>query len=320
MKKLVFIDYKDNIHGHRFVKLLSEFFEVDYCPISEYSDEELRKLQIRVNGSKIILIADYFRCSEKIEFQNCLKIIISWAFDIENYLKTNTETNVQIEVLIVDSNSSKNYWLMSGAKVNKILQFPFGVDQKLFTGNWIGANSNKVISLRNWDYTHNQKVLLEMLDQHSDEFKKFEFIFIGDGATLFELRNAYRHLEMSGLISFLGVIDNRELIKILPEYRLAISTSKSDGTSVSVLEAMSAGTPVLASDSSANKEIIKNTKNGFLFENDSAVNLYEILTLVLNSTFDLNAISANAKSFARKYADWDKNGRILLREMRNSLD
>jgi glycosyltransferase involved in cell wall biosynthesis len=209
---------------------------------------------------------------------------------------------------------------MSGAEINKILQFPFGVDQKLFAGNWSGANSNKIISLRNWEHVHNQRVLLEMLEQHSDEFNEFEFIFIGDGATLVELRNVYKQLEQNGLISFLGVIDNRELIKILPECRLAISTSKSDGTSVSVLEAMSAGTPILASDSSANKEIIKDTKNGFLFENDSSIDLYEILKLILNSTYDLEKISENARIFARDYADWDKNGRNLIREMKIFLN
>ena len=320
MKKLVFIDYKDNIHARRFITLLSKFIEMEYFPISGFSDEELRKLQLKIDHSKIILIADYFRCSKKLDFGNQTKIIISWAFDIKDYLNLYAKIDLQIDLLIVDSKVSKNLWCRSGAKIDRIVQVPFGVDQKLFYRNWTGKNYNKIISIRNWETVHNQKILLEMLERHQFELTKFQFTFIGEGETLFQLRKTYQNLEKKGLINFLGVIDNTELISILPDYKLAISTSKSDGNSISVLEAMSSGVPVLASNSPANREIIKHAKNGFLFENNSSQDLYRILNSILNYDFDLDSISIEAKKFVKDYADWNLNGNKIIEEITKFLN
>ena len=320
MKKLVFIDYKDNIHARRFITLLSDFIEIEYFPISGFNKDKLQKIQLKIDNIDVIIIADYFRCSQKIKFADQSKIIISWAFDIQDYLTQYAKTNINIDLLIVDSKFSKNLWLTSGANIKQIMQHPFGVDQKLFFRDWAGKNSNKIISLRNWEEVHNQQILLETLEQHQNELNNFKFTFIGEGKTLLRLRKTYRQLEKNGLINFLGVVNNSDLIRFLPDYKLAISTSKSDGNSVSVLEAMSSGLPVLASNNSANRELIKHGKNGFLFENESPLDLYKNLNSVLNTQIDLDLISIAAKKFAKNYADWNKNGIEIIEKITKLLN
>lgn len=86
---------------------------------------------------------------------------------------------------------------------------------------------------------------------------QFEFIWIGDGK--------YKDVFTSENIRVTGWLDNREVHDYVSTSDLYISTSKYEGLSFAVLEALSLKKPVLLSNCTGNTDIVKKGINGDLF-------------------------------------------------------
>jgi glycosyltransferase involved in cell wall biosynthesis len=79
-----------------------------------------------------------------------------------------------------------------------------------------------------------------------------------------KLESIVEQLGISRHVIFTGL--RRDIPEILATFDIFIMTSFSEGTSIALLEAMSAGLPLLVSDVGGNRDIIKHNSNGLLFE------------------------------------------------------
>lgn len=87
-------------------------------------------------------------------------------------------------------------------------------------------------------------------------------VFVGDGPERNNLEALTKRLELQDAVRFTGAIDNaRELI---PAADLCILSSLSEGLSVTLLEAMAAGKPIVATDVGGNPEAVVNGETGLL--------------------------------------------------------
>lgn len=98
---------------------------------------------------------------------------------------------------------------------------------------------------------------------------------IGDGPHLAVLKNAASTLPNHINVSFLGFVSaqNVQSIYTAQPFDLFINISESEGVPVSIMEALSAGIPILATDVGGTKEIVS-AKNGRLIHKD--VNALEL--------------------------------------------
>jgi glycosyltransferase involved in cell wall biosynthesis len=126
-------------------------------------------------------------------------------------------------------------------------------------------------------------------------------------------------LEVEKKIYYMGKLDNSEILNILPNYRLYISASSSDGVSVSMLEAMASGTPVLVANIESNKEWITHGENGFLFETFSPKDLSVKIIEILENKYNLDNISKSAYKTVTQRADWNLNTLGLLEALKSTL-
>jgi glycosyltransferase involved in cell wall biosynthesis len=97
-----------------------------------------------------------------------------------------------------------------------------------------------------------------------------------------------------------GVINNKELREIYSKYKIYLSTSKFEGNSKTILEAMNAGCVVFASKIDNNLELFDN--NGILFKLESQ-NKKEVLGKVfsyLNNDSNQPQLSSNAVEYTKK--------------------
>ncbi|ADQ47129.1 glycosyl transferase group 1 [Caldicellulosiruptor kronotskyensis 2002] len=102
---------------------------------------------------------------------------------------------------------------------------------------------------------------------------KISWTHIGDGE-LFEKIRSYAQEKLGKKsniqFKFLGFMKNDDILNLYAKenFNLFVNTSQSEGLPVSIMEAMSYGIPVVATDVGGTKEIVKNGKNGFLLDKD----------------------------------------------------
>lgn len=87
-------------------------------------------------------------------------------------------------------------------------------------------------------------------------------VFVGDGAERENLETLTTTLGLQDAVQFIGAVDNAR--QLIPAADLCILTSLSEGLSVTLLEAMAAGKPIVATDVGGNPEAVDNGKTGLL--------------------------------------------------------
>lgn len=94
---------------------------------------------------------------------------------------------------------------------------------------------------------------------------KYQLTFVGDGSTLKSCKKLTESLGLNQNIKFLGFKDDVTEELIANDVYLLITHY--EGLPISIIEAMSYGLPVIASDVGGNSELVINDQNGYLVDN-----------------------------------------------------
>ena len=126
-----------------------------------------------------------------------------------------------------------------------------------------------------------QKNVLDIL-KIARKLPEINFVIIGDG----ELRNIIKERMSTWRLKNVELKGSQEdVFKFLYEADIYLSTSIYEGLPISILEAMSIGLPVVASNVMGNLDTIKNKESGFLFDLnnlDEGINFIKILAMDRN--------------------------------------
>jgi glycosyltransferase involved in cell wall biosynthesis len=95
-----------------------------------------------------------------------------------------------------------------------------------------------------------------------------------------------------------------------------VSTSFSDGTSASLLEAMSCSLPPVATEIDGNKEWINDGINGFLVPVADSKKLAEKILLLADNQELRRRLRANAEETMRTRVIWQEN----IKKLTNAID
>ncbi|HEX4886964.1 MAG TPA: glycosyltransferase family 4 protein [Luteibaculaceae bacterium] len=82
-----------------------------------------------------------------------------------------------------------------------------------------------------------------------------------------------------------------------------------------LIMAMSYGIPVLASDLPANREVIQDQKNGFLFKSEDVNDLRNKLDTILQNTDFCRIIGDNGKTYVEKEYDWLSTAKVIMNNL-----
>jgi glycosyltransferase involved in cell wall biosynthesis len=148
---------------------------------------------------------------------------------------------------------------------------------------------------------------------------ELRLIMLGNGSQSSQLRQIFMKAGLEDRVLFPGLVSQADLPRYYHLADLYLSASHSDGTSISLLEAMACGRPVLVSDIPGNREWVQDGANGWLFPDGDENALAQAIVNAVAVRDHLPEIGRAARDIAEQRADWERNFPELMRAYRIAL-
>jgi glycosyltransferase involved in cell wall biosynthesis len=188
---------------------------------------------------------------------------------------------------------------------------PVENDEKLKESLRIPRDYRVVISTRNLEPVYDVATLIKAMPYVIDECRNTFFLIVGDGTLRRRLEELAYKLGVTENVRFVGSVSNREMPKFLGVSDIYVSTSLSDTRSVSLLEAMACGLPVVVTDLEGNRECVKEGVNGFVFPKRGFKALAEKIVYLLREKDIRRKFGVVNRSIAEKEADYETEMRKM---------
>tara|TARA_B100000315_G_C14565105_1_gene582525 strand:- start:863 stop:2011 length:1149 start_codon:yes stop_codon:yes gene_type:complete len=225
------------------------------------------------------------------------------------------------DLVTCTSNSVKRSITRMGIPSEKTVSIPYGVDLNRFpTDSSTASFDNRkmksfepptLVMTRNFYPVYGVEYFLRSLPQVVKEFPKLKVFLLGDGPLRERLFRLSSELKIRDNIHFAGHVNETKLGEYLSSADIYISTSLSDGSSVSLLEAMASGLPAIVTDVDSNREWIKDGVNGYIIpKRESSILSARIIQLIEDPRLRETMGSKN-KDITRQRGDMKKNLQIL---------
>ena len=204
-----------------------------------------------------------------------------------------------------------------GVRGKKVIENPMGVDKNLvfdyekkkFDFSYQKGKKNFVIlSNRRLEPVYDVRTLLKAVPVVIREVnKRIKFVIVGEGSQKSRLIKFTRDLKVPEYVEFKGELSRKDLIDCYKDSDIYISTSLSDSTSVSLLEAMVFGLIPIVTDIPGNREWIEDKKNGFLFPISDHYALAKQIIYAINEFTDWTFFREKNISLIKQKAIWEDN-------------
>lgn len=204
----------------------------------------------------------------------------------------------------------------------RITQFPWGVDLERFVPGEDSPHLREqlgweeafiVLSTRSWEQLYGIDVLLEAFRRAYLENDRFRLVMLGGGSLAHEVQRYVYENGLGDAVSQPGRIPHGKLPDYFRAADLYVSCSRSDGTSVSLLEAMATGLPVVVTDGPGNREWVTAGSNGWLAPSGESEMFAQFMLLAAKmEATERNRISETNRHVAETRADWNTNSDKLM--------
>lgn len=125
-----------------------------------------------------------------------------------------------------------------------------------------GEPSRRVIHVARLQEIKGQHTLLRAARMAADVLHDFRLDIVGDGPARDELHALHADLRLGDRVRFLG--ERPEIAELLTWADLFVLPSLTEGLSLTLLEAMAAGLPIVATDVGGNAEVVVDGQTGLL--------------------------------------------------------
>jgi glycosyltransferase involved in cell wall biosynthesis len=219
------------------------------------------------------------------------------------------------DALMCDCQVVKERAQALGMPSERIVVFPWGVNLSHFNPQGSAEARQKLgwdpdfvlLSARMWEPIYGVDLLVKAFVQAAQRLPKLRLIMLGDGSQRTLIHNLLTDAGLEGRVHFAGMIANASLPDYYRSADLYISASHSDGSSVSLLEAMACGLPSVVSNIPGNTEWVKQGETGWFFADGAVEALTRGIKTAVQHKDDLRSIGQRAREVVETRADWNKN-------------
>jgi glycosyltransferase involved in cell wall biosynthesis len=215
--------------------------------------------------------------------------------------------NSQGSFITVSAATKKRIIECLGIDADHIHVVPNGVD---FEGirkitEHIRKDTNRVVYVGRLVRHKNVEQVIKLVS----ELRKLGFDvkadIVGDGSEREKLEAFSSALHLSGQVRFWGFIPQKQVAKLVSLATVFVNPSFVEGFGLTLLEAMAAGTPVVAYDLEAYREYARDEQNCLLAPGYDFEQLLDRAARILSDPVTTNQISRSGIETARQFG-WDK--------------
>ena len=204
----------------------------------------------------------------------------------------------------------------------RIVQFPWGIDLHGFVPGVDSAGLRKrmgwedafvILSTRSWEQVYGIDVLLDAFRRAHAFNSRLRLVLLGDGSLASSIEQFIADHDLDDVVYRPGMVSHERLPSYYRSADLYLSCTYSDGTSISLLEAMATGLPVVVTDGPGNREWVVPGENGWLAPaGDSEACAQSLLLAADLDTIERERIRRKNREIAEQRADWNVNFTRLL--------
>lgn len=182
-------------------------------------------------------------------------------------------------------------------QANAINEKKFSISNKVIDE----SNSVNIAMVGRFNLGKDHPTLLKAVAKLAQDGYSINLILPGDGETLNVCKELSEVLGINTLVTFPGMISEAGVIKVLQDADIFVLATAGETQSLSILQAMACGVPVVASRVAGVIDMIQDGKTGFLFEHGHSDDLaVKIASVITDKTLVETAIS-NATEYFNLY-------------------
>lgn len=253
-------------------------------------------------------------------------LVASWAFDLlldaerDDAMREATRyTLARADWLHVDSPAGREAAARyADVPADRTIEFPWGIqlDRGILTQRKPrrpGVGPITVISSRTWGPMYGIETVVEAFRLAHAREPRLRLTLIGDGPLAGKINRAIHEAGLDDVITRPGRLPEDELTRRYADADIYLSCTRTDGTSISLLEAMWTGLPPVVSDIAGNRAWIEPGRNGFLAPVDDASAFAEALLHAAHlPDSDVARMAAENRRLVETRADFGRNVEKLV--------
>ncbi len=249
-------------------------------------------------------------------------ISVSWAYDILRWAKSDLERRSVIasvlrlsQGLLVDSPAITARLLeIGGSALPSFLEIPWGIDLNRFSRlRYLEPEGERRVftCVRAWEPSYGVLEVARSFLKATSSAGCGHLQFAGSGSLAPELQELVAR--GAGRVSQRGWLPPSELPELLAGTDVFVSFSESDGTSISLLEAMASGLAVIVADNPSNRLWVEEGSGGWLVPYGDEDAMQQAIQSALAATFEeLGALGRRNRQECESRADWRHNASRYL--------
>jgi glycosyltransferase involved in cell wall biosynthesis/NADP-dependent 3-hydroxy acid dehydrogenase YdfG len=151
-----------------------------------------------------------------------------------------------------------------------------GIEVPVATSN---PQTTQLIMVARFNKQQKDQVTLMKAIQQID--RDINVLFVGTGPDFEEAKNTAKELDIMSKVSFLG--DRLDVPQLLAQSQIFVLSTHYEGLPISILEAMRAGLPIIATNVNGIPEQVVDGKNGLLVERQDVAGLVQAITNLVDN-------------------------------------
>jgi len=187
------------------------------------------------------------------------------------------------DLITLPSDEMKYKIINEGIPIEKIFKIQFGIDITRFTFNNIYSTNHpiQIISTRYLIYEYRIDLVIHAFSNLLSSYdREITLIIIGNGPEKANLIDITNKLHIQSSVKFLSNIENNKLSRFYEQSQIYITSSPTDGLSISLLEAFATGSFPIVPENPSNGSVAKMGFNVAFFE----INNIDSMTTALKDT------------------------------------